>query len=50
MLEEKYLRWIMGVEGRIPGYLLREEMQREKLCGRAGRRAWGFEERLKEGK
>lgn len=27
MLEEKYLRWIMGVEGRIPGfYLLREKM------------------------
>lgn len=40
----------MGVEGRTPGYLVREELQREKLRGRAGKRAWKFEERLEEGK
>lgn len=39
----------MGVEGRTPGYMVREEWQREKLRSRAGRRAWGFEERLREG-
>lgn len=38
-LEERYLRWVLGVEGRTPGYLVREELQRDKLGGRAGRRA-----------
>jgi len=35
---EVYLRWILGVEGRTPGYLIREEVQREKLTVKAGRR------------
>lgn len=30
--------------------LIREELQRKKLSGRAGRRAWGFEKRLEKGK
>jgi len=30
------------------GYLIREELQRDKLRGRAGNRAWGFEKRLKK--
>lgn len=47
---EKYLRWTLGMEGRTPWYLIREELQRDKLCGRAARRAWGFEDRLREGK
>jgi len=45
-LEERYLRWLLGVEGKTPGYLVREELQREKLCIRAGRRAWEYERRL----
>lgn len=49
-LEERYLRWLLGVEGRTPWYLVREELQREKLSVRAGRRAWSFEGRLREGK
>jgi hypothetical protein len=49
-LEERYLRWVLGVDGRTPGYMVREELQREKLRGRAGRRAWSFEKRLEEGK
>lgn len=28
-LEEKYLRWLIEVEGRTSKYLLREELQRE---------------------
>ncbi|XP_067217103.1 LINE-1 retrotransposable element ORF2 protein [Linepithema humile] len=48
--EERYLRWVLGVEARTPGYLVREELQREKLRGRAGRRAWRFEKRLDEGR
>lgn len=50
-LEERYLRWVLGVDGRIPGhYLVREELQMEGLRGRAGRRAWEFERKLSEGK
>jgi len=40
----------LGVEGKTPGYLVREELQREKLCIRAGRRAWEYERRVGEGK
>lgn len=29
---------------------MREEIQREKLKGRVGLRAWGYEKRLEEGK
>lgn len=38
-LEERYLRWVLEVDGRIPDYMVREELQKEKLRGRAGRRA-----------
>lgn len=34
----------------MPGYMIREELQRGKLRERAGRRAWGFEKRLGDGK
>lgn len=30
--------------------MIREELQRDKLRNRTGRRAWGFEERLAEGR
>jgi len=49
-MQERYLRWMMGVGWRVPGYMIKEELQRDKLRGRAGRRAWGFEERLAEGR
>src|SRR5436190_13640875 len=49
-LEERYLRWVLGVDGRTPGYMVREELQREKLRTRAGKRAWGFEKRMEEGR
>ncbi|KAL6430596.1 hypothetical protein ACFW04_006887 [Cataglyphis niger] len=35
-LQERYLRWVLGVEWGTPGYMVREELQREKLRGRAG--------------
>lgn len=47
-LQERFLRWVLGVEGRTPGYMIRKELQREKLRSRAGRRAWEYEERLRE--
>jgi len=48
-LQERYLKWVAGVERRTPGYLVREELQREKLKNRARRRVWNFEERLMGG-
>ena len=49
-LQEKYIRWIMGVDWNTPGYLVREEWQRGNLRESADRRAWSFEKRLEEGK
>lgn len=49
-LEEKFIRWILGVEWRTLRYMVREETQREKLRRKAGRRAWMFEKRLEEGR
>ncbi|KYN17771.1 hypothetical protein ALC57_09941, partial [Trachymyrmex cornetzi] len=43
------LRWVLGVERGTPGYMVREELQREKLRVKAGKRAWAFEEKLKGG-
>ena len=41
-LQERYLKWVLGVERCTPGYMVREEMQREMLRGKAGMRAWGM--------
>ena len=49
-IEERFLKWVLGVNGETPGYMVREELQRDKVRGRAGRRVWGYEERLREGK
>ncbi|EZA48221.1 hypothetical protein X777_14227 [Ooceraea biroi] len=48
-IQERYLRWVMGVERQTPGYLIREEVQRDLLKGRAGMRAWKYEKKLEEG-
>lgn len=32
------------------GYMVRKELQREKLRGRAGMKAWGYEKKLGDGK
>lgn len=32
-LEERYIRWVLGVDERILGYVVREELQRGKLKG-----------------
>lgn len=48
-LQDRYLRWLLGVKRSVPAYMVREELQREKLEGRAGMRAWGYEKKLEEG-
>lgn len=45
-VQERYLRWMLGVSRMTPRYMIREKLQREKLRTRAGRRAWRMEERL----
>lgn len=47
---KEYLRWKLGVDRRIPRYVIRGELQRDKKRGMAGRRARGYEKRLKSGK
>lgn len=49
-VQERAIRWILGVEWRTPGYIVREEVGRGKLRIRAARRAWDFEEKLAKGK
>lgn len=43
-------KWVLGMDRRTREYLVREKLQRDKLRERAGRRAWGYERRLQEGK
>lgn len=33
-IQERYLRWVMGVGWRTPGYMIREKLQRDKKIGR----------------
>lgn len=47
-LQERYLRWVLSVDWVTPRYMMRGKMQRDKLRGRMGRRAWGYEKRLEE--
>lgn len=42
-------RMMMGVDRKTPGYLLREELQTEKLRERAGKGAWRYEQKLRGG-
>lgn len=46
-LQNRYIRWVLGVD-KTPGYLVRENMQRDLLRGRASKRAWEFEEKLEK--
>lgn len=49
-LVERYLKWILGIEERTSGYLVREELERDKLWSRAGRKTMAFEKKFNEGK
>lgn len=35
-VQDRYLKWIMGVGRYTPGYMMRGEIQMDKLNGRAG--------------
>lgn len=49
-MAKRYLRWVLGVEGRTLGYMIRKELQRDKMRERARKRAWGFKKKLKKSK
>lgn len=49
-VEERYLRWMLGVDGRTPKCIVREELQRKKIRVRAEMTAWKYERRLEEGR
>ncbi|KYN00246.1 hypothetical protein ALC62_08992 [Cyphomyrmex costatus] len=49
-IQEKYLKWILGLERVTPGYIAREELKRNKLRVEMGWRAGRFEEKLEKGK
>lgn len=44
------MRWLLGVDRRTPRYMVREELQRERLRERVGKGAWEFERRLEGGR
>ncbi|XP_071650744.1 uncharacterized protein [Temnothorax longispinosus] len=47
-IHERYLRWVLGVNWRTPGYMVRDELEREKMRSRASKRTWKFERKLEE--
>ena len=48
--QERFIRWVLRMERVTSGYIVRKEVDREKLRIKAGRRAWNFEMRLEEGR
>lgn len=50
MVHERYIKWTMGLDRRIPGYMVSEEAGREMMRERAGKMAWRLERKLEEGK
>jgi hypothetical protein len=36
-VQEKYLRWVLGVDRETPGYIVKEECKRSRLREKAGR-------------
>jgi hypothetical protein len=49
-VQEKYLRWVLGMERETPGYIVKEECKRNRLKVKVGKRAAKFEDKMKEKK
>lgn len=47
-LQERYMKWILEVDGRSPGYIIREEGKREKMRTKIGNRTVRYEEKLEK--
>lgn len=47
-MHERFFRWVLEIESKTLGYMIREELKREKMRSRVERRAWNFKKRAKE--
>jgi hypothetical protein len=45
-VQEKYLRWVLGVDRETPGYIVREEWKRSRPRMKAGKIAAKFEDKM----
>lgn len=45
-MQERFLKWLLGVDNGTADHLVREEIQRKKLRGRTVERTWNFEKKL----
>lgn len=48
-LQERYLKWCLGLPWYTPGYVVMEETKRDQIRVEAGKRAVKFEERIEKG-
>lgn len=48
MLQERYLRWVLGMERNTPRCMFREELDRDKLKRKAGMKAWKYEKKWRK--
>lgn len=46
--QERYLRWVLGVERNSLGYMVAEELYTGRLKGMARMRSWKYEKKLEE--
>lgn len=49
-MQERWIRWTLGVDWCTPGYLVREKIEKDKFRLGAGKRAVRFEMKLEEGR
>ncbi|KMQ90641.1 hypothetical protein RF55_9577 [Lasius niger] len=49
-MQERWIKWTLGMDWCTPGYMVREEIGKDKFRLAAGKRAVGFEKKLEEGK
>lgn len=47
-LQERYLRWVLGVKRNTLGYIVTEELDRDKLKVKARMRTWKYDRKLEE--
>jgi hypothetical protein len=45
-VQEKYLRRVLGVDRKTPGYIVREEYKRNRMRVKAGKKAAKFEDKM----
>jgi hypothetical protein len=45
-VQEKYLRWVLGVDRETQGYIVREECKRSRLRVTSGKRGANFEDKM----